>query len=216
MLRRSIIKLAGYPKASFHEQYINPFANVQWKSYPFLKKNMPKIDMFAEPHFSKNAISVFDTDKGTWFIIDATGKSVGSLSVCISKLLQGKYRVDYNPNKVSGGSVIVVNAIHVKFHGHTWDTKIYKFFRKSHSKGNKILTCKTVFARNPSMILNLAVKRMLPNNRLRQIFYRKLYVYPGALHPHWGLPQVVVQKKKEKEHEPINQLKHSNAFTIIE
>ncbi|CAD2097052.1 50S ribosomal protein L13 [Plasmodium vinckei petteri] len=196
MIKQSLVRLAGYPKASFHEQNINPFSNVQWKSSPFLKKNMPKVDIFAEDHVSKTAISVFDKEKGNWFVIDAYNKSVGSLSVCISKLLQGKYRVDYNSNRVNSSSVIVVNAIHLKFYGHTWDTKIYKFPRKSHSKGHKILTCKTVFARNPSMILNLAVKRMLPNNRLRQIYYRKLFVYPGALHPHWGIPQVVVPKKK--------------------
>ncbi|VWU50786.1 mitochondrial ribosomal protein L13 precursor, putative [Hepatocystis sp. ex Piliocolobus tephrosceles] len=212
MLIRSVLKLAGYPKASFHEQNINPFSNVQWKSNPFLKKNMPRTDLLSEEHISKNAISVFDKEKGNWFVIDATNKSVGSLSVCISKLLQGKYRVDYNPNRVNSSSVIVVNAIHVKFYGHTWDTKVYKFFRKSHSKGNKILTCKTVFARNPSMIINLAVKRMLPNNRLRQIYYRKLFVYPGALHPHWGIPQVVVPKKKVTD--TIDQT-NIKAFSVV-
>ncbi|SOV73756.1 mitochondrial ribosomal protein L13 precursor, putative [Plasmodium sp. gorilla clade G3] len=212
MIRRTLIKLGGYPKASFHEQHINPFSNVQWQSYPFLKKNMPKVDIFSEEHISKCALSVFDKEKGNWFVIDATNKSVGSLAACISKLLQGKYRVDYNPNKVNSSSVIVVNAIHVKFHGHTWDTKIYKFPRKSHSKSHKILSCKTVFARNPSMILNLAVKRMLPNNRLRQIFYRKLYVYPGALHPHWGIPQVVVPKKNVVKKE---EKKDITAFTIL-
>ncbi|KJP85293.1 ribosomal protein L13 [Plasmodium fragile] len=212
MIRISARRLAGYPKASFHEQHINPFSNVQWKSTPFLKKNMPKTDIFAEEHVSQNAISVFDKEKGNWFVIDAYNKSVGSLSVCISKLLQGKYRVDHNPNRVNSSSVIVVNAIHVKFYGHTWDTKVYKFTRKSHSKGPKIITCKTVFAKNPSMILNLAVKRMLPNNRLRQLYYRKLFVYPGAIHPHWGIPQVVVPKKDVDRVEANQVLK---AFTVV-
>ncbi|SBS80575.1 mitochondrial ribosomal protein L13 precursor, putative [Plasmodium ovale] len=211
MIRRGVPRLAGYPKASFHEQNINPFSNVQWQSSPFLKKNLPKTDVFAEEHVSMNALSVFDKEKGNWFVIDAFNKSVGSLSVCISRLLQGKYRVDYNSNRVNSSSVIVVNAIHVKFYGHTWDTKVYKFPRKSHSKGHKILTCKTVFARNPSMIINLAVKRMLPNNRLRQIYYRKLFVYPGALHPHWGIPQVIVPKKMKTN----NQRDNTKSFTII-
>lgn len=214
MIGRSVLRLAGYPKASFHEQIVNPFSNVQWQSTPFLKKNMPRTDVFAKEHISKTALSVYDKEKGHWFVIDATNKSVGSLSVCISKLLQGKHRVDHNPNRVTGSSVIVVNAIHIKFYGHTWDTKIYKFPRKSHSKGPKILTCKTVFARNPSMILNLAVKRMLPNNRLRTLYYRKLFVYPGALHPHWGIPQVIVPKQDlEKTERKINCQKKT--FTVV-
>ncbi|KAL8430320.1 hypothetical protein ACSSS7_005988 [Eimeria intestinalis] len=49
------------------------------------------------------------------------------------------------------------------------------------------------------VVINLAVKRMLPNNRLRQIFYRRLFVYPGALHPHWQLPQVVVPARPPPE-----------------
>lgn len=58
-------------------------------------------------------------------------QSVGGLAAQICRLLQGKHRVDYSPLKVSGDSVVVVNAIHAKFSGHTWDTKIYRFPRKS-------------------------------------------------------------------------------------
>ncbi|KAK2197350.1 bifunctional Ribosomal protein L13/Ribosomal protein L13 superfamily [Babesia duncani] len=76
--------------------------------------------------------------------------------------------------------------------GHTWDTKVYKFDRKAHPKGPKILTAKTVMARNPGMIINLAVRRMLPRNKLRPLWYRRLFVYGGAIHPHWQIPQVVV------------------------
>ncbi|OEH76753.1 50s ribosomal protein l13 [Cyclospora cayetanensis] len=91
---------------------------------------------------------------------------------------------------------------------------LFPLRRAAHPGGPKVVTAKTLMARNPSMIvsptggeivegkgggINLAVKRMLPNNRLRQLFYRRLFVYPGALHPHWQLPQVVVPAQPPPE-----------------
>ncbi|KAL8432435.1 hypothetical protein Efla_000212 [Eimeria flavescens] len=183
-LRRSCCRLfaTSYAKSSYHEGKIDPFSGVQWIARPFMKRNMPKDHLLAKPHRSLKAVTMLDEE---------------TPQVC--RLLQGKHRVDYSPLKVSGDSVIVVNAIHAKFSGHTWDTKIYRFPRKTHPGGPKVVTAKTIMARNPSTIINLAVKRMLPNNRLRQIFYRKLFVYPGALHPHWQLPQVVVPARPTPE-----------------
>merc|ERR1712039_220955 len=109
-------------------------------------------------------------------------------------LLQGKHRTDFVANQVIGDSVIVFNAIHVFFPGHTWDTKIYRFYRnrRSDPRGPKIITATRLMMLNPAMILNMAVKRMLPNNYLRSNRLRKFYCSPGAIHPHWGIPQVVV------------------------
>ncbi|KAF8821424.1 putative 50S ribosomal protein L13 [Cardiosporidium cionae] len=206
--RLSQVRGAGYPRASFHETAVNPFADVQWVSRPFQKKNMPREHPSAVPHISKNAISVIGPSAATYHIIDAKDRSVGSLASQISRLLQGKHRVDFQPSKIKGDNVIVVNAVHLAFRGHTWDTKIYKFDRRTHPKGPKIVTAKTIMARNPAMILNMAVKRMLPSNNLRTLMYRKLYVYGGALHPHWGIPQVVVPRPK-----PPTKLS-SPAFTL--
>ncbi|XP_026190912.1 uncharacterized protein LOC34623265 [Cyclospora cayetanensis] len=202
LLRRCCVRLfaTSYAKSSFHEGSINPFADVQWIARPFMKRNMPKNHVLAKPHRSLKAVTLLDEEtRINWHVIDAKGKSVGGLSAQISRLLQGKHRPDYSPLKVSGDSVVVVNAIHAKFSGHSWDTKIYRFERKTHPGGPKVVTAKTLMARNPSMIINLAVKRMLPNNRLRQLFYRRLFVYPGALHPHWQLPQVVVPAQPPPE-----------------
>lgn len=190
----SVVRRAGgYSKASFHEGAINPFADVQWISNPFMKRNMPRDHPLAKQHTSLKAVTLLDEETGIHFhVVDAKGRSVGGLAAQIVRLLQGKHRVDYNPNSAAGDSVIVVNAIHVKMAGHSWDTKVYAFNRKAHPAGPKLITAKTMMARNPAMIVNLAVKRMLPPNRLRQIMYRKLFVYAGALHPHWQVPQVVV------------------------
>jgi ribosomal protein L13 len=109
--------------------------------------------------------------------------------------------------------VILVNAIHATLPGHTWDTKVYKFWRtrKSDPRGPKIITAKSLMFRNPSMIFYLALKRMLPNNFKRNNLLRQTYIYPGAIHPHWGIPQVVVRESEmPKPTEPV-----PNVFSIF-
>eukprot|EP00928_Gymnodinium_smaydae_P062668 TRINITY_DN46480_c0_g1_i1.p1 TRINITY_DN46480_c0_g1~~TRINITY_DN46480_c0_g1_i1.p1 ORF type:complete len:237 (-),score=32.35 TRINITY_DN46480_c0_g1_i1:355-1065(-) len=172
---------------------IDPFAEYQWISQPFPEYNMPRVAPDARPHRSLRAISHKD-EKGWWHIIDAKHRNVGKLAMLIVRLLQGKHRADYVQNRLVGDSVIVVNAIHAQFPGHTWDTKIYRFYRtrKSDPRGPKVITATRLMQLNPAMIVNMAVKRMLPNNYIRQNWYRKFYCYPGAIHPHWGVPQVVV------------------------
>ncbi|PHJ19811.1 50s ribosomal protein l13 [Cystoisospora suis] len=199
---RSFPRLSlSYPKGSFHEGNINPFADVQWISRPFMKRNMPRDHHpLAKDYTSLKALTMLDEESGNhWHVLDAKGRSVGGLAAQIVRLLQGKHRVDFTPRTAAGDSVIIVNAIHVKMAGHSWDTKVYKFDRKTHPAGPKIITAKTIMARNPAMILNLAVKRMLPPNRLRQVMYRKLFVYAGALHPHWQIPQVIVRSTPPAE-----------------
>ncbi|SJK85879.1 large subunit ribosomal protein L13 [Babesia microti strain RI] len=210
-------------RQSFHESPINPFANQQWVSTPFLKRNMPSESPLAAKHESKGAITILNTPKGNWHIIDLKGKTVGGAAAHIAKLLQGKHNPTFTPNEVCGDNVIAVNAVHLTMNGHSWDTKVYKFHRKADSRGPKIVTAKTVMANNPAMILNLAVKRMLPPSRLRNIWYRKLYVYGGAIHPHWDIPQVIVPVKEKKSNpDKIGQsytlypVQHSDTTLLIE
>ena len=184
---------------SWLEDDINPLGDkFQWIAKPFLDKNMPRVAVDAKPHTSLKAIT-HTTEQGRWHILDAQGVSVGRISQIITNLLQGKFKVNYIPQHHNGDHVIVVNAIHQVFPGHTWDTKVYKFYRnrKADPRGPKIITAKTMMFLNPSMVINHAVKRMLPGNFHRNVMLRKLYVYPGAIHPHRGLPQVVVPAKAE-------------------
>lgn len=187
---------------SYHSaKSINPFSNEQWVAQPFQPHNMPRIGMDTKPHHSLGVVTTTKGSTGYWHVVDAKGWTVGRLSRELSLLLMGKHRADYKPNAIMGDSVIVVNAIHVKFAGHTWDTKIYRFWRtrKTDPRGPKIITAKRLMFLNPSMILNMAVKRMLPNNYLRSNWLRRIYVYPGAIHPHWEIPQVVVPRPALRE-----------------
>lgn len=183
----------GNARSSFHYSDINPFSDNQWMAQPFAPHNMPSVSVHAEKHVSLKAISV-KRENGIWHVIDLAGLSVGRAAQFVARLLLGKHRVDYMPTKICGDSVILVNAIHATLPGHTWDTKVYKFWRtrKSDPRGPKIITAKSLMFRNPSMIFYLALKRMLPNNFKRNNLLRQTYIYPGAIHPHWGVPQVVV------------------------
>mmetsp|Transcript_32393 Transcript_32393/g.70882 ORF Transcript_32393/g.70882 Transcript_32393/m.70882 type:complete len:152 (+) Transcript_32393:1-456(+) len=109
-----------------------------------------------------------------------------------------------------GDSVIVVNAIHVHFPGPTWDTKIYKFWRsrRTDPRGPQVMTAKHLMYTNPGLVVSLMVKQMLPTKIHRNSMYRKLYVYPGAIHPHWGIPQVVVPVQ------PVDPAEVPNCFSV--
>jgi len=206
MLRRSLPKLMQKvrrfnPAATWQSfktvDEVNPFSKYQWIAQPYPDYNMPSVAPDAKPHRSLRAVS-FKDEQGWWHIIDAKNRSVGRLASQISLLLQGKHRVDYKPGNLGGDSVIVVNAIHVFFPGHTWDTKIYRFYRnrKSDPRGPKIVTATRLMMLNPSIVLSAAVKGMLPNTYLRSNWLRKFHCYPGAIHPHWRIPQAVVPVHK--------------------
>lgn len=183
----------GHSRDSFHHVEVNPFSENQWIAKPFAPHNMPSVSVHAEKHVSLKALSV-KRETGIWHVIDLAGVSVGRAAQFVGRILQGKHRTDYLPSRMCGDSVILVNAIHASLPGHTWDTKVYKFWRtrQSDPRGPKIITAKSLMFRNPSMIFYLALKRMLPNNFKRNNLLRQTYIYPGAIHPHWGVPQVVV------------------------
>ncbi|KAF4746120.1 hypothetical protein FOZ62_000606 [Perkinsus olseni] len=189
----------AYVESSFHHGDIDPLKpKFQWVAEPFKPKNMPTISPAAQPHTSLRAITHEDEEgKGRFHIIDAAGLSIGRLSQFIVRLLTGKYRVDYRcMDNNRSDSVIVVNAILARFVGHTWDTKIYRSWRtrKHDPLGAKIVTAKHLMFHNPALPLNLCIRRMLPSTLVRTVMTRRLYIYPGAIHPHWGIPQVVVPR----------------------
>eukprot|EP00397_Hematodinium_sp_SG-2012_P064627 GEMP01091778.1.p1 GENE.GEMP01091778.1~~GEMP01091778.1.p1 ORF type:complete len:223 (+),score=31.57 GEMP01091778.1:74-742(+) len=187
---------------SYHSaKTINPFSKEQWVAQPFQPHNMPRIAFDAKTHHSLRVVTTTQESTGYWHVIDAKGWTVGRLSQEVCQILQGKHRVDYKHSALVGDNVILVNAIHIFYSGHTWDTKIYRFWRtrKVDPRGPKIITAKKLMFLNPSMILNMAIKRMLPNNYLRSNWLRKVYTYPGAIHPHWGVPQVIVPTPPPRE-----------------
>jgi large subunit ribosomal protein L13 len=118
-----------------------------------------------------------------WWVIDATDKVVGRLAVQIANVLRGKHRPQYTPHLDTGEFVIVINASKVKFTGKKMQTKTYQAY--SHYPGGlKIVSAQDLLAKHPERIIETAVRRMVPRNRLGRQQMTKLKIYAGAAHPH--------------------------------
>jgi large subunit ribosomal protein L13 len=131
-----------------------------------------------------------------WFVVDATNQPVGRLAVQIANNLRGKHRPEYTPHTDTGEYVVVINAAKVKFTGKKWDQKTYQSY-SHHPGGQKILTAKEIHAKKPERIIELAVQRMVPRNKMGRKQMTKLKIYPGADHPHQAQqPQAYTPKAK--------------------
>jgi large subunit ribosomal protein L13 len=118
-----------------------------------------------------------------WWILDASGQTVGRISTRIATLLKGKHKPSYTPSLDTGDFVVVVNAGKVRFTGKKEQEKLY-FSHTMHPGGAKLTPAEKVRARHPEDILVAAVKRMLPRNALGRAMMTKLKVYAGDQHPH--------------------------------
>ncbi|HEU4342995.1 MAG TPA: 50S ribosomal protein L13 [Candidatus Binatia bacterium] len=118
-----------------------------------------------------------------WYIVDARGKILGRMASEIAKILRGKNKPIFTPNADTGDFVIVVNARDVKLTGKKPDKKIY-FRHTDYPGGIRETTAAKMLAKKPENLVRLAVKGMLPRNRLSRKLVTKLKVYAGAEHPH--------------------------------
>ena len=118
-----------------------------------------------------------------WYVVDATGYTLGRLSSVIAKVLRGKNKPTFTPHIDTGDYVIVVNAEKVKVTGKKLDQKIY-YNHSEYVGGMKETTLKEMMAKKPERVIELAVKGMLPHNKLGDKIRTHLYVYAGAEHPH--------------------------------
>ncbi|MBO9337618.1 MAG: 50S ribosomal protein L13 [Chloroflexus sp.] len=118
-----------------------------------------------------------------WYVIDASGKVLGRLATQISTLLRGKHKPTFTPSIDGGDFVIVVNAEKIVLTGRKPDQKIY-YRHTGYPGGLKATPYKMMLAKHPDRILRLAVKRMLPKNRMGRRLLSKLRIYAGPNHPH--------------------------------
>ena len=118
-----------------------------------------------------------------WLVIDATDQVVGRLAVTIANILRGKHRPEYTPHMDSGEFVIVVNASKLRFTGKKMQTKTYRWYTR-HPGGLKTVLARDVIQKHPERILEQAVRRMVPRNKLGRQQMTKLKIYAGPSHPH--------------------------------
>jgi large subunit ribosomal protein L13 len=118
-----------------------------------------------------------------WHVIDAANQVVGRLAVTIANILRGKHRPEYTPHLDTGEFVIVINAAKVKFTGKKMQTKTYQAY--SHYPGGlRVQTAQEVLEKHPERIIEQAVRRMVPRNKLGRQQMAKLKIYAGPSHPH--------------------------------
>ena len=121
-----------------------------------------------------------------WKIVDAEGISLGRLASDIAIVLMGKHRPEYTPHVDTGEFVIVTNAAKVGLTGRKGEQKL-RLRYSGYPGGLKAETYDMVRERAPEKLINDAVRRMLPKNRLGRQMLTKLKVYPGTDHPHKGV-----------------------------
>ena len=118
-----------------------------------------------------------------WYVIDARGKILGRMATEIAKVLRGKHKPCYTPNQDAGDFVIVVNAREIKLTGAKLDQKVY-YRHSEYPGGIRARSAAQMRDEKPEEMVVLAVKGMLPKNRLSRKLVTKLKVYAGPEHPH--------------------------------
>ena len=118
-----------------------------------------------------------------WYVVDADGQTLGRLASEVAKVLRGKNKPIYTPHIDTGDYVIVVNADKIKVTGKKLDQKIY-YRHSDYVGGMKETTLREMMAKKPEMVVELAVKGMLPKGPLGRTMYKKLFVYAGPEHKH--------------------------------
>ncbi|MBI1996734.1 MAG: 50S ribosomal protein L13 [Deltaproteobacteria bacterium] len=118
-----------------------------------------------------------------WYVVDAQGKILGRMATEIARVLRGKHKPVFTPNVDAGDFVIVINARGVKLSGKKLDKKVY-YRHTEYPGGIRERTAAKMLAEKPEELVRLAVKGMLPKNRLSRKLVTKLKVYPDAQHPH--------------------------------
>ena len=118
-----------------------------------------------------------------WYVVDATGKTLGRLASQIAAILRGKNKPTFTPHLDTGDFVIVVNAEKVRVTGRKLDQKMYHR-HSGYPGGLRSITLRDQLEKYPTRVIESAVRGMLPHNRLGRKLIKKLKVYAGPDHPH--------------------------------
>ncbi|MGD9761914.1 MAG: 50S ribosomal protein L13 [Candidatus Izemoplasmatales bacterium] len=135
-----------------------------------------------------------NTIKREWFVIDAAGATLGRLATEVATVLRGKHKPTFTPHVDCGDYVIVINADKIVLTGNKWEDKKY-YTHSTYPSGLKTRTAKELMAEKPIRMVELAIKGMLPKNKLGDQMYTKLFVYAGAEHKQQAQQPVIMELK---------------------
>jgi large subunit ribosomal protein L13 len=132
---------------------------------------------------SKTYVATPSNRERNWLLVDAADETLGRLATQIADVLRGKRKPEYTPHIDTGDFVIVVNAEKIRVTGNKLQAKQY-YRHSGYPGGLRTRTLQEMLDRRPEEVIRLAVKGMLPRNRLGRAQLRKLKVYAGPDHPH--------------------------------
>jgi len=116
-----------------------------------------------------------------WILVDADGQTLGRLASLVAKLIRGKHKPNFTPHVDCGDNVIIINAEKIILTGNKWTDKSY-IRHTGYPGGQRSLTATELFKKDPTRLVEKAVKGMLPKNKLGSALFRNLYVVAGAEH----------------------------------
>lgn len=123
------------------------------------------------------------TVEKNWVIVDADSQVLGRMASEVAKMIRGKHKPSYTPHVDCGDNVIVINADKIRLTGNKWTEKQY-VRHTGYPGGQRIQTPNQLKAKSSTILVEKAVKGMLPGNRLGSQLFKNLFVYEGAEHPH--------------------------------
>ena len=135
------------------------------------------------------------TRQRDWVLVDASGKTLGRLATQVADMLRGKRKPEYTPHVDTGDFVVVVNAEKVHVTGDKRQQKMYRH-HSGYPGGLRTRSLNDMLERRPEEVIRIAVKGMLPRNRLARQQLRKLKVYAGPDHPHEAQKPKPVEMEK--------------------
>ncbi|WP_107850927.1 50S ribosomal protein L13 [Oceanimonas marisflavi] len=139
----------------------------------------------------KTFVAKPETVKRDWYVVDAEGKTLGRLATEIARRLRGKHKPEFTPHVDCGDYIIVINAEKVQVTGNKASDKIY-YSHSGFPGGIKSISFEKLIDRKPEMVIESAVRGMLPRGPLGRAMYRKMKVYAGSQHNHAAQqPQVL-------------------------
>jgi large subunit ribosomal protein L13 len=118
-----------------------------------------------------------------WYVVDASDKILGRLAAEIAMRLMGKHKPIYTANVDTGDFIVVINTAKIKVSGRKLDQRQYDYYTY-YPGGRGVATLKDLLARKPNTVLEMAVRRMLPKNKMGEQMLRKLNCYKDDKHPH--------------------------------
>ncbi|MEO0074714.1 MAG: 50S ribosomal protein L13 [candidate division WOR-3 bacterium] len=145
----------------------------------------------------KSYILTKDEIKREWYLFDAKGQTLGRLATQIARVLVGKDKPTFTPHIDNGDFAVVINAKDIKVTGKKMTDKIY-YHHSGYPGGLKQIALRDLLAKHPERVVELAVKRMLPKNKMQARRMKRLLVYADEHHPHQAQNPIPIQNIRNK------------------